>query len=337
MGKRVTVSEFLNEEGLILDVRSESEYASGHIEGAISMPLFSDAERAEVGTLYVKKSREDAIERGLEVVGPKMASFVREAKKLAQGDLVRLYCWRGGMRSGSIQWLFDTAGLRTMLLVGGYKAYRGEFDRLMMMPWKFTVIAGQTGSGKSDILNQLSIMGEQVLDLEGLAHHKGSVFGALGQLQQPSTEEFINRIFEKLRKFDISKRVWVEGESMLIGHVFIPPKLFKMLSEATMVHFSLARERRLDRIMNEYGAFSVEQLKAAFEKIKKRLGFDNFKFAIDALEAGDIRKAADIALVYYDKGYSKSIEKRNSVSIVEFATDIDDVVDNALKISKLWK
>lgn len=337
MGKRLSVNEFLDMEGVIIDVRSESEFAKGHILGAVNLPLFNDAERAEVGTLYIRRSREVAIERGLEIVGPKMVEFVRKAKQISDNKTIKLYCWRGGMRSGSMQWLFDTAGLKTAILIGGYKSYRAEFERLLNLDWKFQVIAGETGSGKSEILHQLEKLGEQMLDLEGLANHKGSVFGALGQNAQPTTEEFINKIFHQMRCFDVAKKVWVEGESMLIGHVFVPPTLFKMLSEAPMLHFTLNRDRRLDRIMAEYGDFEIDDLKIAFEKIKKRLGYDNYKFALDALEAGDVRRAADIALVYYDKGYEKSIEKRSSTVVTEYYAENDDIIDNTLKIRELCK
>lgn len=337
MGKRLSVREFLDSNGVIIDVRSESEFEKGHISGAINMPIFNDIERAEVGTIYVKKSKELAIERGLEIVGPKMANFVRQARQLSKGETIKLYCWRGGMRSGSMQWLLNTAGLPTMLLNGGYKAYRADFEELLNKDWKFQVLAGETGSGKSDILEKMRQMGEQVLDLEGLAHHKGSAFGALGQEKQPTTEEFINKIYEVLRTFDHHKKVWVEGESMMIGHVFIPPRLYKMLGVAPMVYFKLHRERRLDRIMKDYGDFSIEQLRTAFDKIQKRLGYDNYKFAIEALENGDVRRAADLALVYYDKGYQKSIENRMSTKVVEFYAEDDNVDDNAFKIKELCK
>lgn len=337
MARTVNVNEFLDLNGVIIDVRSESEFAHGHIEGAFNIPLFSDDQRAEVGTIYVKKSREEAVERGLQIVGPKMYNFVKSAKQIANGQLIKIYCWRGGMRSGSMQWLFEMAGLKTVRLEGGYKAYRGEFDVLLDKGWTFNVIAGETGSGKSEILSAMSSLGCQVIDLEGLANHKGSAFGALGQEKQPTTEEFINRIFHVMRKFDARKPIWVEGESMLIGRVFIPEKLFKMLNVALTVHFTLDRQKRLDRIMSEYGHFEVEQLKNAFERIKKRLGYDNYKFAIDFLDAGEVRKAADLALIYYDKGYLKSIEKREPVNLVHVYSDIDDAQVNALKIMELCK
>ena len=159
-----------------------SHYASGHIPGAHNIPLFTNEERAIIGTLYVQVGKDPAVERGLELVGPKLADFVRQARELSAGKPLFLYCWRGGMRSGSMAWLFRTAGFKTFLLKGGYKAYRRSFiDLLDKYPWKIVVLGGPTGCGKTEILHRLQEKGQQVIDLEGLAHHKGSAFGALGE------------------------------------------------------------------------------------------------------------------------------------------------------------
>ncbi|MEG1749979.1 MAG: tRNA 2-selenouridine(34) synthase MnmH, partial [Tannerellaceae bacterium] len=197
--------------GVILDVRTPDEYNVGHIPNAINFPLFTNEERIVVGTAYVKQGRDIAVEKGLELVGPKMATFVRQAKALAAGRTLYIHCWRGGMRSGSMAWLLRTAGLSVQLLQGGYKAYRQSFtDQLNNIPWKLIVLGGSTGCGKTPILHALEAKGEQVLHLEGLACHKGSAFGALGEGEQPTTEQFSNLLYDEFCRFDPRRRVWCE-------------------------------------------------------------------------------------------------------------------------------
>ncbi len=187
--RKVEVDEFLagaREKGaLLLDVRSPGEYAEDHIPGAVSFPLFSDAERAQVGTIYKQVGREEAVEKGLEFIGPRMADTVRRAKALFTAEPDRrplhLYCWRGGMRSGSMGWLLRTAGLPVVLLEGGYKAYKQSLPEFMGQDWPLVRIGGYTGSAKTAVVHALAARGEQVVDLEGLARHFGSAFGNLEQ------------------------------------------------------------------------------------------------------------------------------------------------------------
>ncbi|MFT7588718.1 MAG: tRNA 2-selenouridine synthase, partial [Limisphaerales bacterium] len=185
---RLHVLEFLSAPGTLVDVRSPSEFEAGHIPGAVNIALFTDEERARVGTLYKKQSREAAIDAGFEIAGPKMKYFADCARKAADDEGLRVYCWRGGMRSGHMSWLFETAGVQTSILEGGYKAYRNTaIEDFTSLP-ALVVLQGSTGSGKTDILLKMAALGEQVIDLEGLANHRGSAFGALGMDPQPSTE-----------------------------------------------------------------------------------------------------------------------------------------------------
>ncbi|MGM0377930.1 MAG: tRNA 2-selenouridine(34) synthase MnmH [Bacteroidota bacterium] len=313
MSESLLPSEFLeaSETYPVLDVRTPSEYEQGHIPGALNLPLFSDEERAVVGTLYKKESREAAVMKGLEIVGPKMADIASKARALAINKTVLLHCWRGGMRSESLAWLSRTAGLHASVLKGGYKAYRAYFrEQLQTLDWKFIVLGGPTGCGKTDVLKALADQGEQVLDLEGLACHKGSAFGALGQLPQPTTEQFENDIHEVFRHFKPDRVIWVEGESHSIGRVYVPDMLFEQLMSAPLVMYDLERELRLDRLVNEYGCFDKDLLAQSVRKIEKRLGGARTQEALQALEEGNFRKVADITLQYYDKSYTKSLGRR---------------------------
>ncbi len=336
MAKILLPEEFLqnSKEGQIIDVRTPAEFEKGHIPGAFNIPLFSDEQRAVVGTIYKKQGKEKAVLKGLEFVGPQMKNMVLKAKKISDGKSLYIHCWRGGMRSSSMAWLFETAGIECYLLKDGYKAYRNSFHELLEKSnWKFIVIAGPTGSGKTAILDNLKSMGEQVLDLEGLAHHKGSAFGSLGELPQPTNEQFENDIHHEFREFDTDKPVWVEGESKSIGRSFIPDDLFELLARADTVHVNPEPEYRVKRLVDDYARFSKEDLIASFQKISKRLGGVRTQNALSAVENGEFDVAVRIALEYYDKTYKHAIDKRSGRKKV-IDTDNDEPTVTARYLKK---
>ncbi|NNK80697.1 MAG: tRNA 2-selenouridine(34) synthase MnmH, partial [Flavobacteriales bacterium] len=225
--KVVPTYDFFNDNTPLLDVRSPAEFTSGHILGAISFPLFTDVERADVGTLYKQMSREAAIKRGLELIGPKMVSMIEQAESL-NSRTFRLYCWRGGMRSRSVAWLLETYGFNCQVLEGGYKSYRKTTNELIEDELKLIVLSGLTGTRKTAILKALKEKGEQVIDLENLAGHQGSSFGNLENTEQPSTEQFHNLIFDSCRNLDSNRPVWIEDESFMIGRCALPQSLYNL-------------------------------------------------------------------------------------------------------------
>jgi tRNA 2-selenouridine synthase len=307
----------------ILDVRSPAEYEQGHIPGALNLPLFSDYERERVGIAYKKHGPKEAMQIGLEIVGPKMTELVRSAQTLRSGKPLVVHCWRGGKRSESVGWLLDFAGMPVSVIEGGYKAYR-TYQRswLTESPLNLIVLGGKTGSGKTDILHALSAKGEQVLDLENLAHHKGSAFGWIGEEPQPSTEQFENNIFEVLRSMDLSRPIWVENESLTIGRVFVPQTLWHKMNYAPLIHLEVPIEDRIQNLIGIYaGGEAKEALILSFQKIASRLGGQHLKSAIESLERGDYRRAAEVALTYYDKAYYYGLENSKARIIEKIKTD----------------
>ena len=316
--RKMGVAEFLPgaaEEGaLLLDVRSPGEFAEAHIPGALSFPLFSDAERAEVGTLYKQVGREEAVEKGLEIIGPRMAETVRRAKALfgAEPDRrpIHMYCWRGGMRSGSMGWLLRTAGLPVVLLEGGYKAYKQTLPEFMGRPWPLVRIGGYTGSAKTAVLHALAERGEQVVDLEGLARHFGSAFGNLERHAQPSSEHFRNLLAEALAHLDPDRRIWVENESRRIGQVHLPEPFYQRMIGCPAMEMLRSVDDRVEHLVDMYGAFDIDLLRHGFEAIRAELGGQETEEALGALDREDLAKAARIALDYYDRTYEHGLLKR---------------------------
>lgn len=319
----------------LVDVRSPGEYELAHIPGAFNIPIFDNDERREVGIKYKIGGKENAVLLGLDFVGPKMSDFVRQAKKIARHKKLLVHCWRGGMRSASMAWLFETAGLEVFVLKGGYKAYRRFIREQFSRPAKMVVLGGYTGSGKTDILQHLQKQGEQFLDIEGIANHRGSAFGPLGQEPQPSNEQFENNLADTWRKFDFTKTIWVEDESRQLGKCGIPDPLFQQLRSAPLIKVSISKEQRISRLVKEYGSFDAEKLKSRVERIKKRLGGKATKDAIEALESGELATVADITLSYYDKAYDFGASKRDQENVFTLDLEDDSPAENAEIIKDL--
>ena len=319
----------------IIDVRSPAEYNHAHIPGAVNVPLFSNEERALVGTLYKKSGRDAAVLLGLEIVGSKLADFVRKAKKIALKKEVLVHCWRGGMRSGSFAWLLKTAGFNVNILEGGYKSYRNLVLDGLAVPHQFIILGGKTGSGKTDILKEIEKCGEQIIDLEALAHHKGSTFGAIGQLPQPSTEQFENLLYQKIRTLDSSKRIWLEDESRNVGSCYIPQSFYNLMRASKVTFIDVPKYTRIERLVREYAFCEPQLLIDATERIKKRLGGQHHKAALDALAVQDYAAVADMMLTYYDKAYLYGLSQREQSLISTFEVEKDEP-ENTAKMLIDW-
>jgi tRNA 2-selenouridine synthase len=302
---------------LIIDVRSPGEYAHAHIPTAFSLPLFTDEERAAIGTTYKQESREAAIKLGLPFLGTKMQNMIEQVegwsaiheKTNGKKPTILVHCWRGGMRSTAVAWLLDLYGFKTEQLTGGYKAYRNWVLAQFEKNYSMKVLGGFTGSGKTEILLQLQKSKLPVIDLEGLANHKGSAFGALGQNQQDSQEQFENNLARAL--LNISSKYpyfWIEDESQRIGTNMLPITFFKNMRNSICYFIDIPFDARLQFIAQAYGKFAVADLIAATLRIQKRLGGLETKTAVNLLVENNIEGAFSILLKYYDKVYLKNIE-----------------------------
>ncbi len=296
----------------VIDVRSPVEYHKGHITGALNIPVFSDEERSQIGSLYKQKGRIPAIQKGLEFVGPRMTTMAEEARSLAIGDQLKVYCWRGGMRSEKMSWLFELVGLHCKVLKGGFKAYRNQLLKDFNNLNNIIVLQGPTGSGKTDVLKALSRKGEQVIDLEALARHRGSAFGHIGMAEQPTSLQFQSDLHADFMKMDMNRRIWIESESLSIGKVYLPETLWESLNNAPVIELSIPKEVRIKRLVKEYGKFEISDLQTSTRKIGKKFGNNNVQDVLKFLEKGDLKHAAELLLDYYDKSYNFSQKKYKS-------------------------
>ena len=331
--EKINIQTFLalSQQYPVIDVRSPGEFNHAQIPGAYSLPLFNDEERKIVGTSYKQQSRKAAIKIGLDFFGVKMRKMVEEAEQITGNtqkaisnnnilpiaNCVLVHCWRGGMRSAAVAWLLDMYGFKVFTLTGGYKAFRNwvliQFDAA----YNLQILGGYTGSGKTNVLKEMQRLGKPIIDLEGLANHKGSAFGAIGEKPQPSQEMFENLLalglFAKAYPEDASpEEIWLEDESQRIGKLIIPNSFWNKMRESPVHFLEIPFKERLNFLFDTYGKFETENLIDAIVRIQKRLGGLETKMAINFLLENNITECFSILLKYYDKLYAKGLHNRKN-------------------------
>ena len=320
-----------------------------HIPGAVSIPLFDDEERKVVGTTYKQNSREEAIKIGLDFFAPKMRKLVEEVEALLKNRVIEtgkemvvdkrvsVYCWRGGMRSAAIAWLLDLYGFKVSLLTGGYKSYRNLILQSFNYPYKFQILGGYTGSGKTEVLEELARRGFAVIDLENIACHKGSAFGNINMPPQPSQEMFENLLGSNLIKLieqDPLQKIWVEDESQRIGNINLPNAFWDTMRIAPIYFLDIPFEARLEHVIKEYGNLNRERLKEAIMRISKRLGPLETKMCLEHLENNDIKDCFSILLKYYDKRYLKGLHNREGLETLLHSIPCKDAIKDNIDLLK---
>ena len=325
--RKVDIEEFL---GLslsytIFDVRAPIEYSKGHIPGALNLAIFDDAQRSRIGTAYKKEGRRRAVDIGISYFSGRMNGILMEMESLMGRrvdtvDTILLHCWRGGMRSEAVAWVLSLYGINVVLLEGGYKSFRRWVINRYSLDYDITILGGYTGSGKTQILNSCKNRTEiKIIDLEGIASHKGSAFGGIGQEQQPSQE-----MFENLLSFDFWRnerdlgdrngkpKYILEDESQRIGKVLIPNAFWYTMRMKKVIFIDIPFESRLEYIVAHYGQFDRSELIASISRLHKRLGGLETKQCIGLMLENDLKGAFRILLNYYDKYYEKSLFKRDN-------------------------
>ncbi len=299
----------------IADVRTPAEFGQGHISEAFNIPIFSNEERILVGTTYKQTGREQAVLSGLDLTGPKWSGFIKQALEIAPGKKICLHCWRGGMRSGAMAWALNLYGFEVYLLEGGYKKYRNWILDKFAEKINIFILGGMTGSGKTKVLEELRKQGEQIIDLEGLAQHQGSSYGSMGKFIQPTQEQFENNLATQIDKINKEKPVWLEDESLTIGKRFIPNPLWHQMRQAIVFNMTVPTEERIHFLVQEYGTLDKQFLISSTERIAKRLGPEQTRDAVLAINEGRMKDFIRIVLFYYDKTYRMGQSKRQADTI----------------------
>ncbi len=320
--KRKELEKFRSFKGPLIDVRSPNEYYKGHLPNSINIPLFDNDERSIIGTIYKKEGREKAVIEGLKFFEKKMELIldnlfmsIESYKTIPNKNnefFIRIYCSRGGMRSQSISWLLEKYKLNPITLNGGYKTYRRWVLDSFSKKLDIVVIGGKTGTGKTRLLSLLEKYKYQTIDLEGFACHRGSTFGGLGMKEQPSNEQFENKIAEKLNSFKVSNYIFVEAESANIGKCKIPHELFNQMKTSRRIEIIRSESNRLDELIYTYSVFRKEELRESVLRIKKRLGPQRTKIALESINNEKWDLVCRSVLDYYDKCYEyEKVGKKN--------------------------
>ncbi len=335
MIKELTISSYFEQidNSVLVDVRAPSEFQKGHIPGAVNIPLFSDEERTNIGKTYKQIGKDEAVLLGFEIAGPKWRSFIEIASQLASNKKIVLHCWRGGMRSQAMAWVLQFAGFHVSILKGGYKAYRNFVLNQFSTPYKLLVLGGKTGSRKTLVLHELRKLNQQVIDLEDLAQHNGSVYGSMNRKCQPTQEQFENELAKQLFSFSSDSPIWIEDESLRIGTVVLPLSLRKQMQNAPLIVVQLDLEDRVNYLALEYGVLPAQFLIDATKQIHKRLGPQNTTAAVQAIQEGRMKDFVRIMLNYYDNTYDYCVSKRQKDLV--FHTDFQENSDEKTAVCLL--
>jgi tRNA 2-selenouridine synthase len=302
--------------GAVIDARSPAEYAEDHLPWAVNWPVLGDAERKLVGTEYKRVSPFEARKRGAALVAKNIAAHIeRDVMHQPKTWQPLVYCWRGGQRSGSMAWFLDQMGFRTHVLEGGYKAFRAAvMAELETLPLRlqFNVVCGKTGSGKTRLLGALRDAGAQVLDLEALASHRGSVLGILPGRPQPSQKAFETAIWNALRHFDAQRPVYVEGESRKVGNLRVPEALIRRMREhGRCLNVEMPDSGRLALLLQDYDFFvrDVELFCRQLDCLLTLRGRETVHAWQAAARAGRMAEVfLELMHAHYDPGYLKSMK-----------------------------
>jgi tRNA 2-selenouridine synthase len=316
----VAFNESLLASHLAVDVRTPLEYEEDHLPSAINVPLLSNEERVEIGTLYKQTGPHETRRRGLELTAARFPQIVHEIGAAAAGRPILVYCWRGGLRSKTVASILELTGFDVMQLQGGYKSFRNHvlarFEPFQP-PGPLLVIHGMTGIGKTTFILGLNGADFSVIDLEGLACHRGSAFGEVGLSQDLSQKRFDTLLWDALRKLPEGKPLIVEGESKRIGKITLPGNFYEVMLDSVKVWCEASLETRVERLIAEYGRDEYRQdMAAALLRLKKRLGNGKYEEIAGYLERWELEPfMAELVNNYYDKVYYKNREWREDLNL----------------------
>ena len=320
MSDTIVFNEAILDTHLVVDVRTPLEYTEDHLPGSINVPLLSNEERVEIGTLYKQTGPHQARARGLELTAHRFPAMVAEIAEAAAGRPILVYCWRGGLRSKTVTAILNLTGFTAAQLQGGYRAFRNHvaaYFEPFRPPGPLVVVHGMTGIGKTTFLLGLESDQCSVIDLEGLACHRGSAFGELGLSQDLSQKRFETLLWDAFRRLPPGLPIIVEGESRRIGKVSLPGNMYEVMGESVKVWCEAQLQTRVNRLIAEYGLPEYRLgMAEALAKIRKRLGGEKHAEIAGYLERWELAPfMTELVVNYYDKVYYKTREWREDIAI----------------------
>ena len=333
--KTITIQEALmlkDEDVVFIDTRSPIEFEKDNIPGSLNIPLFSNEERAIVGTLY-GQDKEKAYQTGFGIYNDKIMSFIEQFQKIDSKKTIVIYCWRGGMRSKTITELVTNIKENACQLIGGYKQFRDVVRERLEQEnnnQKFIVLQGLAGCGKTDLIKKLSTS----IDLEGMAKHRGSLFGAIG-LRPVTQKMFESRLWCRLKELESEPVIFIEGEARKIGEVFIPQKIFEKIQNSSHVQITASIETRSKRIVNDYFTHNEdEKVKSIIQKLKMSLGNKLVEELYQLIDEKKYEQVAKILLEdYYDSQYGHALRNQKYESEIS-SDDLDEAVKKLEEMKK---
>ncbi len=337
MIEKISFSPELLKTHCIVDVRTPLEYAEDHLPGAINIPILTNEERVEVGTIYKQVGPQQARVRGLELTCGRFSGMVAEITSRAAGRPILVYCWRGGLRSLSMAILLETTGWPVAQLRGGYKAFRNHVTAYFAAfdpQAPLIVIHGMTGTGKTTFINNLDSEAWTVIDLEGLACHRGSAFGELGIAQELSQKRFDTQLWSAFHDAPDDRPIVLEGESQRIGKISLPGRVYEVMANSCKVWCHASLETRVKRLAQEYARQEYrEEMAAALERIKKRLGGQRHAELKGLLASWDVEGLGrGLIEHYYDKLYYKHRPWTPDTEI-----DLEDFGEAERQLAVFWQ
>ncbi|MDD2898567.1 MAG: tRNA 2-selenouridine(34) synthase MnmH [Desulfuromonadaceae bacterium] len=336
MPEKIVFAPCLIDSHCFIDVRTPLEFEDDHIPGAYNVPLLSNEERVEIGTIYKQIGPIEARRRGLELTCSRFYDMVDQIITLSAGRPIIVYCWRGGLRSHSVATLVETCGTHAVQLVGGYKSFRAhvsEYFDLCDFKSPLLVMHGMTGTGKTTFINGLDRAKWATIDLEGVACHRGSAFGALGLQQIITQKHFETILWDTFRRLPVDRPIVLEGESQRIGKYSLPGRLYQKMAESCKIWCYACLETRVIRLTQEYACLEYkDEMREALERIRKKLGGIRHAELRDMIEGWNVAGVArGLIEGYYDKMYYKHRPWTPDLEL-----DLEDFGSAESMLEKFW-
>jgi|APSaa5957512622_1039677.scaffolds.fasta_scaffold00019_97 tRNA 2-selenouridine synthase len=308
----ITIKEALKLDAIYVDTRSPAEFEKDHIPNSLNIPIFDNKERAEIGTIY-KQNQDKAYEVGFGLYEGKLADLKKQLNKLDKNTKIVVYCWRGGLRSKTISELTEKLGYEVNQLEGGYKSYRAYMRKWYenyKLPFKFIMLQGLAGCGKTDLLKALHKKGIPIIDLEGLARHRSSLFGAIG-LEPREQKAFETELYTKINELSNEKLVFIEGEAHKVGKIFVPNLIFSEMEKSVKIRINCSIENRSERIVKDYFSHGEdEKIKEIIKTLKKYFSNKNYQEMLKCLGEKNYYEVSRILLEnYYDPRYGRIVDE----------------------------